>query len=407
LKRACTVIAAALLAAGFLLVPGASGQEPSASPQPVEVTAKGSGSIVGGDVAHAKDDAVEEALRNAIEQTLGTMIQAESLVENSQLIEDRILNKTEGYIQKYAVVQEGKNGPDLYEVTVKATVKTADLKSDLDAISTLMRRKNMPRVMVLVEERNVGETANLAGLVDANLNTAETALTDAFMAKGFRFVDEATVSRNLNSAKAAAIIEGNAFQASALAKKVGAELVLAGKAFAKATEVELYGTKIRSQQATVTIKAIRANTGDVVAVSTAQGKYSHIEDVAGGTLAIQKACETVSKDLIEKILAKWSTEISSGTTITLNVKNVRDFAQLSDFRGSLKTVVRGINSVVQRDFSDGFATLEVDMKGKSEDLAQRLSTAAFQGYKVKVTGMTEGSVTVTLQESLPNPPSTP
>ena len=402
--RIVTHIACVLFLAGmFLGAAAGTGQETAAPSQPVEVTATGVGSIVGGDLAHAKDDAVEDALRKAIEENLGTMIQSESLVENAQLIEDQILSKAQGYIQKYNVVKEGKNGPDLYEVTVKATIKTADLKSDLDAIATLLRRKNMPRVMVLIQEQNIGETPDMAHLIAADLNTAETAIMDAFMTKGFRFVDEATVRKNLDNARASAIVEGNAAQAAALGKKVGAEVVLAGKALAKATEVEAFGTKIRSQQATVTMKAIRANTGDVIAVSTAQGKYAHIDDVAGGTIAIQKACETVSQDLMNKIIGKWQTEVASGATITLNVKNVKDFTQLARFKGSLKIAVRGINSVVQRDFSDGFATLEVDMKGKSEDLAQRLSTAAFEGFKVRVTGMTEGSVTVELTEAQAQP----
>jgi hypothetical protein len=391
--------AALFYAVLFCASGGGTGLAQQAVPAgPVEVSATGNGSIIGNDVAHAKDDAVEDALRKAVEQTLGTMIQAESLVENAMLIEDRILSKTEGYVQKYSIVKEGKAAPDMYEVTVKALVKTADLKSDLDAIATLLRRKNMPRLVVIIQEQNVGETPDAAHLISADLNTAETALMDAFMAKGFRFVDDATVQRNLTNAKAAAILEGNAVQAAALGKKTGAEFVLSGKALAKTTEVEVYGTKIRSQQATVTVRAVRAGTGDVVAVSTAQGKYSHIDDVAGGTLAIQKACATVSQDLIAKIISKWSGEVSSGTAITLNVKNVADFAQLSNFKGTLPLVVRGVQSVVQRDFHDGYATLEINFKDKAEDMAQRLSTASFEGYKAKVTGVTEGSVTVELVE---------
>jgi hypothetical protein len=394
---------AALCLAVLLLAPAGAQQAAPPESGPTEVTATGNGSIIGNDVAHAKDDAVEDALRKAIEQSLGTMIQAESLVENAMLIEDRILSKTEGYVQKYSIVREGRAAADMYEVTVKALVKTADLKSDLDAIATLMRRKNMPRLVVIIQEQNVGETPDAAHLVSADLNTAETAIMDAFMAKGFRFVDDATVQRNLTNAKASAILAGNTAQAAALAKLTGAEFTLSGKALAKATEVEAFGTKIRSQQATVTVRAVRAGTGEVVAVSTAQGKYSHIDDVAGGTLAIQKACETVSKDLIAKIISKWSGEISSGTAIVLNVKNIADFAQLSNFKGNLPLVVRGVQSVVQRDFHDGFASFEITFKDKAEDLAQRLTNAAFDGYKARVTGMTEGSVTVELVAKVAQP----
>jgi len=395
--------AAAVLVLVLAAFPAAGQTQGTPASEAQVVTASGDGSITAGDVAHAKDDAIEDALRKAVEQTLGTMIQAETLVENSQLIDDRILSKTQGYVQKYQILKEGKVGTELYQVTVQAWIKTADLKSDLDAIATLLQRKNMPRLMVLIEERNIGETADVAHFIEADLNTAETALTDAFMTKGFRFVDVAVVSRNLDRARASAILEGNAAQAAALGRKVGAEVVVSGKALAKATEIEAFGSKIRSQQATVTAKAIRANTGDVIAVATAQGKHAHIDDMTGGTIAIQKACAVLAEDLMNKILAKWQTEVSSGGTITLNVRNVQDYGQLSNFTASLKTALRGVNSVIQRDFDNGQATLEIDMRGSAGDLAQRLTNQGVQGFRLKVVGVTEGSVTISLSE----PPAKP
>jgi hypothetical protein len=71
-----------------------------------EVVATGLGSILGNDVAHARDDAVEDALRKGIEDALGLIVEAETLVENFQLIEDNIYSKTQGYVQKYDVVSE-------------------------------------------------------------------------------------------------------------------------------------------------------------------------------------------------------------------------------------------------------------------------------------------------------------
>ncbi|MFH1942240.1 MAG: hypothetical protein ABIL68_09050, partial [bacterium] len=117
-----------------------------------EVVATGLGSIVGGDVAHARDDAVEDALRNGLEQALGLIVESETLVENFQLIEDNILSKTQGYVQKYDVVREGKRSEELYEVSVRALVKMSNLKDDFEAVRALIRRKNTPRMMVMIEE---------------------------------------------------------------------------------------------------------------------------------------------------------------------------------------------------------------------------------------------------------------
>lgn len=361
-----------------------------------EVVASGVGSIFGGDVANARDDAVEYALRKGIETALGVMIESETLVQNYQLIEDNIYSKTRGYVQDYEVIKEGKLDEQLYEVTVRATVKLANLKDDLEGILNLIRWKNTPRLMLMIEERNVGEAPGLLQYVEADMNTAETAIMEAFMAKGFKFVDQATVKQNLKREQASAILAGNTDQAADLGRTVGAEVVVTGKALANATETTAFDTKIRSQHATVNVRAIRTDTGDIIATSATQGKTSHIDDVTGGTKAIQMACEKLTDDLMTKILDRWQADVSSGTTITLKVRGVSSFAELNTFKNALKYYVRGVTSVVQRDWYKGFANLEVVMKGDSQDLAQSLSDKDVEGIRVRVVGMSQNSVTVEL-----------
>ena len=382
----------------FVLYQWAMPQEQGAQQtEAKEVVATGLGSIMGGDVAHARDDAIEDALRTSVENAVGVYLTSETQVENYQLIEDNIYSKTQGYIQKYDVIREEKRNEQLYEVTVKAVVKMADLKNDLDAIATLIRRKNTPRMMVMIDERNIGEAPGLFHYFDVDMNTAETTIIETFMEKGFRFVDQATVKRNLERAQAAAILEGDAAQAAALGRKVGAEVVLTGKALAKATVVEVYGTKQRSQQATVTARAIRTDTGDIIATGSAQGAFPHIDDAVGSAKAIQKACAQLSEDIMNKILDRWQADVSSGTTITLNVRGVKSYSQLNKFKSALKYYVRDLISVEQRDWYEGFATLEVVMPGNSDDLAQRLEGKDVEGIQVKVIGVSQNSVTVEFQ----------
>ena len=158
----------------------------------------------------------------------------------------------------------------------------------------------------------------------------------------------------------------------------------------------MYGTRQRSQQATVTVRAIRTDTGDIIATGMGQGAFPHIDDVVGGTKAIQKACEKLSGDLITRILDRWQDDVSAGTSLTLKVRNVADFSQLSALKSALPVHVRGLSNVVQREFHGGLATLELTMTGNADDLAQRLSGKVIANMRVKVTGMTQNSVTIEL-----------
>lgn len=385
-----------LLVLGLIAVLSAAPiRQEAAQEEAKEVVASGIGSIVGGDIAHARDDAIEDALRRGLEQAMGLLIRSETIVENFQLIEDNIFSKTQGYVQKYDVVREGKRDEQLYEVTLKAVVKMANLRDDLEAIRMIIDRKNTPRMMLMIDERNIGQAPGFH-YFEADMNTAETSLIEHFMAKGFKFVDRATVMSNLDRQQAAAILEGDVSQAAALGRNVGAEVVLTGKAISKATETTAFDTKVRSQQATVTVRAIRADTGDIIATGSAQGAFPHIDDAVGGAKAIEKACTKLSEELMTEILDRWQADVSSGTTITLKVRGVDSYDTLNKFKGSLKYYVRGLSSVVQRDWYEGFATLEVVMTGSSEDLAGRLSGKDMDGIKIKVIGMTQNSVTVEL-----------
>ena len=89
-----------------LLIPWADGtaQQQTTDDEAKEVVSSGMGSITGGDIAHARDDAIEDALRTGVEQALGMILSSESLVENFQLIEDKIFTKTQGYVQNYQVI---------------------------------------------------------------------------------------------------------------------------------------------------------------------------------------------------------------------------------------------------------------------------------------------------------------
>lgn len=359
-----------------------------------KVVATGVGSILNGNVAKARDDAIDDALRRALEQSLGTIIEAQTLVENYQVIDDNIFSSTKGYVRTYDVIREKKRSEHLYEVTLQAMVKMENLQNDLQAIETLMRRKNKPRMMVMIHERSIGKSAGIFNYIEAEMNSAETSIIDYMMAKGFKFIDQAVVKQNLTREKAAAILNGDTKTAVALGKKIGAEVVLTGKALANATEVKIYGTTQRSQQATVTVKAVRTDTGEIIATASSEGAYPHINDMVGGARAIKKACGKLTEELIGKILLRWQEDVSSGTTLVLNVKGLEDFSQLSKFKSSLKYYVRGINSVQQRQWSQGYATLEVNFKGTGEDLAQRLSAKDIEGIKIRVVGLTQNSVTV-------------
>ena len=98
--------------------------------QLVDVVATGHGSTV--------REATKAALRAAVEQVVGTMVDATTLVENDELIEDEILQYSAGMVESSKTIGEPKKSADgFYTVKVKATVKKRQVEEKLRTASAV------------------------------------------------------------------------------------------------------------------------------------------------------------------------------------------------------------------------------------------------------------------------------
>ena len=128
-----------------------------------EVIATGESLIEGGNVPVAKKRAIEEALRQAVEQGLGVFISSESLVKNYQIIEDKIFSNSQGYVKSYDVMSEKQLG-SRYRVSISALVSLDIIKNDLMAMAILRQQMHNPRLMIVVgtQQGEVDEAARSA-----------------------------------------------------------------------------------------------------------------------------------------------------------------------------------------------------------------------------------------------------
>jgi len=355
--------------------------------QDTETTeATGIGSIIGGDVAHARDDAIKDAKRNCVEQVVKVMVTSGTIVNMSVVVEDRITTNAGGYIKSYQVLTESKGADGLtYEVKLRAVVEKGDLKDD---IGELLAKKGNPRVMVMMEEQNIGEDHWHWGV---DLGVSEAALVEKFRTKGFQVVDKTQAMKKITREALESALEGDAKAMVAQALKYGAEVLVVGKAFAreasKASEI-LGGTGMTSCQATVQARALNADDAKILASKTQTAPAAHIDATTGGTLALEKAGNLLGDYLIEQILKGWA---STATTVTMNVRGVT-MGDLMDFEKTLEFEIRGVEGIDQRDFSGGVAEMEVKTWRNAKDLGREMSAKTLEKFTVNVTSMTANTI---------------
>jgi hypothetical protein len=334
----------------------------------VEVT--GVAAIRNGNLGLAKDEALKEAKRVAVQEVLGSMVSARSDVKNFELVRQTVTSKSEGMIESFSILSSRAVSEKEYQVRIKAKVSEAMIN---ETIEEVIASQGKPRMMVLIEE-----TFN--NKPDPN-KVAQTELEAQFIAQGFPFVDQATVEKIVtnNRRKIAAALGGNNAAACELGVDAGAEIILVGTSRVKEAG-KIAGSQLISVQADLNVRVIDINTGKILTAGQEHGAYPHINAESGGVMAVKRAVTPLREKLVADILKLW--DINRASTIALLVTGL-DYEKLMVLRGELTEKVRGVRAVNPKGSAGKAAKLEVEFEGSSFELADRLQNSGLS-IKLKI-----------------------
>ncbi|HID10398.1 MAG TPA: hypothetical protein EYP17_03750 [Candidatus Latescibacteria bacterium] len=353
------------------LVPALGQEEPATA-----VRAKGYGAILAGDVANARDRAIEDALRRAVEQAVGTYIQSETVVQNFMLVKDEILSRARGFVQSYKVLSDGKEDPTTYAVTVEALVKVGDVA---EAVEQLIEQAGRPRIMVLIQETVDGEPSEA--------HRAEDAVVGAFRGKSDRFLllDPEVVARNIEASRARAALAGDLKAAAAIGRMAGTDLVIVGIAEVRHVRQEVYGTVWEFSQARVSARALWVGTGEIVTTESSAATKTVGAEQQTGVSALQEACSKLVDRMLPKLLEYWRKEaFGAGKAIQMVVRGLPSLSDLGRFENILRYSIRGLKKLRQRSFEGGMAMYDLEALSDGLQIAKELESKAIGPFRVEV-----------------------
>lgn len=356
------------------------------------VAAEGVAAIQGDARDIARDAALEDAQKRAVEQAIGILIDSQTQVENYQLISDKILAQTKGYIKRYNVTSETVDS-GLLRVRINAEVALGQLTEDLSGIGILLGRMHKPRTMVMMAEQNIGHTVYAWWLgahgEQTDISVVENAFMDKFTEKGFEFIDHEIAAKEIKVTGAYRVQDLSVAQAKTLAAQADAEVVIIGKAIAK-----LYGEVgggMKSVQADLSARAVRIDTGQVIATATTHAAGVHISEITAGTDALRKASNQAADEMIEKILAVYSKETGGTRSVNITITGLNK-TQFAKFKDVLQNQVRGIKDLHERNFSGTTAKISVDSKNSAQTLSDEILLRNFGAFTVEVVTSTANSL---------------
>jgi len=380
-------------------------QEQPAAPGGVEdektIIAKGEGVIFQGDVATAKEKALDQAKRLAVEQGVGVFIDSSTMVQNYQTVNDTILAKSAGFIKSYVVRSEKTEG-SVVTVEIEAIVKTAKLKGAVDELKEVLGRKEYPRMMLLIAEQNIGQEGfsywwgTTASTV--NMSIVENTLINELTALGVRFVDPGVLSGKLTQKDAYQVTSaGLSTQA---AREIGsltdAQVVIVGTAVANNAGALMEGMKLTSGQAEISVRLVNTDNGEILLSASATGAGQNIDKRRAGNLALEAAGKKLAAEISQKLAAKW---MAGRGMITIEVEGLQNYRMLDAFKQILTHQIGQVSGVSERKMMKDKAQLDVFYSGKTSALAKELTLKSFPEFSVRVDSVLPNKLVLTLVPS--------
>lgn len=297
----------------------------------MSVIAEGSGAVVDGDMAKAKDDALADAKKNAVEQGIGVFVSSKTLGEDYMVVENTILTKSEGYITTWSIVEgsqkvEKFEGSQILTIKIKAKIGLLNLISDLSDMEEVYNVMKRPKVMVLISEKNMGKKPE-------ELPASALAIMSSLQDRKFDVVDPEVIKELIQQQSTRVALEtGDVKAAGVIAMKKGAQILVLGTASAKSVDLsDITGDDIKSASALLSARIVYADTGEVLYVTSksVQGRGVSVSDnEEAGTKALEDAGgKLISSDadrFTQQILARWAKESQQGRVFRVVVNKVKD-----------------------------------------------------------------------------------
>lgn len=355
----------------------------------------------------AYDQAVKQALRTAVEQAAGVMIESNTLMRNNALVVDRVAANASGYVKSYDVIEDNrKASPSVVKVKVKAVVSTASLDKDLKAAQQIVSRLHQAKLLIVLQEQLMDDKG-----IATKSEFISTALRKKFGEANFTIINEK------GTGDGALVLSSGAAQgkldAKEVAKKTDVDFILYGNATTryvppqpnqlipefnnKGEQILFYvtGDYDLSMFETKTGRELGRTAGRLKPVSLKN-------DVSKAGMSYQQsaslAAENTAPEIVSTTFAAVFEDLRNqdvnGSQVSMVVAGI-DFEAAEDFEHAVNAV-SGVKSVRSGDFADGKANYNVIFMGNATDFGKALKGTSFKKRKIVVTAVKTNLVEVTV-----------
>ena len=324
-----------------------------------EVIVDGSAPIFGENIEGARNNAVKDALRKAVEQGVGTLMDADSILQDDDLME-KIYTRTEGYITGYKVIKERREQNGLYRVKIRAGVKPGILVDTLIKLGLYKNMMDYPRILVVCFPD--------AQITDA-ANAAESVFLKTLTSRHFDLVDPGISLKLHNDAKSLLKADTINNAAARLGLEHHAEIVLL---YGVTTKPAGFDGMMETASVTMRTKVIITTTAQILFADEKSifgiGESADLACLNG----VRRAAENIAAPMINGIISWWADYTANGLPYTVTLKTGKNADRLVfAFQDAVESIPRVV-SLTERSSGGGITEMMVKYKGTSSEFKRAI-----------------------------------
>jgi len=379
------MLAAAFAAAALAAFAAHVGAAPfAAAPQtPVDQWVTATGKAAGED-DKARDEAIAQALRTAVEEACGVFLTAQAKTDDYKAVYDKVIANAVGYVREHKVdkvtVEQG-----VTVASIRARVSTRKFQEDWASIAHTIHQENNPRVVVAIVEAVHEAAGGPSYEVKENGKVAST-VENFFLSKGISLVDANMAAKAQKRDILLAAVKDDVAAVASLGARFSADVVVLGHATAKfGKELRIAGQTMYQYTASLNVRVVQSDSARVLAVETYGPLTVNTMQKGGGEdKALDKLATDCAPKLLAAVIEAWRKRANVSKTVELSITGM-DFALWKTFKAEAEKI-RGVQAVRLREITEGVANIDIEYRYDNEGLADRLSE--LKTVKLKVTEIT-------------------
>ena len=386
----------ASLTVGGLLIPGVLAAQDSAKSKTFVVV--GSATVRGDNVSGAREKAITDGLVTAVALMTGELLQVESFVEHFSKLNELLFEQTNTFISGYRVLAEAAQDKS-YRVIVQATVSGNKISKYLTEAEILRVETALPSVLFLIAEQKLAEPYpgfwwGTEGEYFESLS--ETTMVERFKEAGFSIIDH-------KQARSGQQINWQAFdnpdlsdqEAAELGSLLKADVVVIGESSVTLSTNNIMGSAMRSFNGTAAARVIRTNSAEPILDLARTTVAVSEDDVSGNRAALEDVGNLTGQALAEALTIAWQKLAGKPSDVSMVIRGTGHLASYVKFRKALNTTP-GVEGIRVKGIKPNEATLLVEYKGKTKDLAAALMQQNFDSFGINIFEVTGDMVRVEL-----------